>query len=293
MQTLSKAIDCLVMECDLQPCTIQQYRLAISRFSSWLGHPGTTNDLTTENVNGFLVDLQKRFTARTVRNYRVCITRIWNYLSETEGLAGYNPRRLRRPKIESKPVTSWSCDQVAILIASTESLDYRLRCGLTERDFLAAWIKVGYDTGLRPIDLRLLRWIDIDFDHNSISITQHKTKNVHTAVLGKESIEALKSIRSPVRELVFPMSKGGLRRLEVKLFSLATRYGFQRSRGQGIGTLRKTHATEIYKTQGENAAAESLGHVGGVRTVRASYIDHRAVRHGRLPPSLGNDRAVS
>jgi integrase len=94
----------------------------------------------------------------------------------------------------------------------------------------------------------------------------------------------LERIKEPSRTLVFPLSKSGIRRLELILFKTAESLGFRRIRGQGLGTLRKSHATEIYKRDGESAAAESLGHVGGTRTVRQHYIDARSIKAGRLPP---------
>lgn len=281
---LSNVLDKIVLEFDLQPCTVKQYRMVLSRFSAWLGKKAELSDLTMDNLNGFLLASQQKLNPTTIRNYRVAMTRIWNYASETEGIPGYNPKRLRRQKLIQKPVLSWTQDQVSALLKGTQDLTGKISCGIQQSDLMKAWVLVGYDTGLRPIDLRLMRWVNIDFEYGTVSVTQHKTRRTHTALLSEESKNALKAIRSPERDLVFPIGKGGCRRLELMLFDAAKRFGFRRVRGQGIGTLRKSHATEIYKSEGEVAAAESLGHVGGVRTVRASYIDHREVRQGRLPP---------
>jgi integrase len=281
---LSNVLDRIVLEFDLQPCTIKQYRMVVSRFSAWLGKKAELSDLTMDNLNGFLFASQQKLNPTTIRNYRVAMTRVWNYASETEGIPSYNPKRLRRQKLIQKPVLSWSQGQVSALLKGSQDLMGELNCGIKQSELMQAWILVGYDTGLRPIDLRFLRWANIDFQYGTLSITQHKTRRTHTALLSEESKKALKAIQSPERDLVFPLGKGGCRRLELKLFEAAKRFGFRRVRGQGIGTLRKSHATEIYKKEGEVAAAESLGHVGGVRTVRASYIDHREVRQGRLPP---------
>lgn len=280
---LATVVDRVATECDLERSTIDQYRRAESRFSAWLGHRSTDTDLTIENLNGFIASLQKRVSGLTAKNYRVCITRMWNYLSEHENLASYNIKRLRRPKIDKKPVFSWSHEQVNTLLKGAQDMLGRLRCGIDESDFMTAWIWIGYDTGIRPIDLRLLKWSDLQIPLGSMAITQHKTRNPHSALISEQTKHWLAKIANPTRELVFPLSKGGMRRLELKLYKESIRHGFSRMKGQGIGTLRKTHATDIYITDGEVAAAESLGHVGGARTVRASYIDHRAVRQGRLP----------
>lgn len=286
---LSTIVDRLAMECDLQKCTVAQYRLAISRFSAWTGQPATPRDLSADRVNGFLSDLQQRFSPITVRNYRVAITRIWNYCTEAYGIKPYDPRRLRRPKIVRKPVAAWGPGQVCLLLSAAAKVQGFTKAGTPYSDILTAWILLGYDTGLRPIDLRSLRWSDVSIDDRIISITQHKTGMPHVAVLGDGSASALKKL--PKSSLcVFQVGKPGIRRMELKLYEEAAKLGFKRESGQGLGTLRKCHATAIYRQYGETAAAESLGHVGGTRTVRASYIDSRAVQQGRLPlpPSIAS-----
>ncbi len=281
---LATVVSRVVMECDLEASTVKQYHRAVQRFSEFLGRPAITVDLTHDNINGFLVALKERkLQNTTIRNYRVCLTRFWNFLTEVENYPEYSIRRLRRPKANVKPVYSWQPDEVEILLRASQDLLKKLRCGIDESEFMAAWIQVGYDTGIRPVDLRLLTWDEVNFHTATVAISQHKTGVPHTGSLSVDSIAALLRIQNPERDRVFPLTKGGMRRLELALFREAKRYGFTRRFGQGIGTLRKTHATAIYIEEGEVAAAESLGHKGGVRTVRASYIDHRAVKKGRLP----------
>ncbi len=124
--------------------------------------------------------------------------------------------------------------------------------------------------------------------HLNKTITQHKTGVPHTAPLSEESVKATNLLRKAGEKKVFFLSKGGTRRLEISLFTLAKDLGFSRRNGQGLGSLRKLHATQVYLQAGELAAAESLGHIGGVRTARRSYIDSRAIKLGRLPPRPGS-----
>ncbi|AMV30924.1 site-specific tyrosine recombinase XerC [Pirellula sp. SH-Sr6A] len=285
---LATVVDQVAMECDLALVTVKQYELAVKRFSEFLGKQATKDDLTTENLNGFVCSLQKFLTGTTARNYRVSITRLWNHLTEFYGLEPYNVRRLRRPKIEEKPVYAWSAQQVQQLMQGCENLIGIMRCGAREYEFMKAWLLLGYDTGLRPIDLRGIEWDDLDFESRRFAIVQHKTGIAHHGMMRPQTIVALEILqqRLPNSTKVFPLSKGGVRRLELALYKEAATFGFKRRRGQGIGTLRKTHATGVYTLAGEHAAAESLGHVGGVRTARKSYIDHRAVQKGRLPPEF-------
>jgi integrase len=277
----------LSVEVELEPCTLAQYGRALEKFGGYLGREAEVHDLTVDCVNQFLAALKaKGLTGTTVRNYRVSLTRLWNF-AVSEGLCPpFDIRKLRSPKIDRRPVRAWSSNQVSTLLESDSRVEGKLKMGLLRSDLLVAWIQVGYDTGLRPTDLRMLRWDDVDLESSRVIITQHKTHKPHTAVLSTDSIQSLLRIERPTRSRVFPLGKGGMRKLELLLFSTASLSGFRRSRGQGLGTLRKTHATAIYEAEGEHAAAESLGHVGGTRTVRASYIDSRSIRAGRLPPRL-------
>jgi integrase len=241
--------------------------------------------LTFTQVNLFLVKLKDSgITGTTISNYKRAIVRIWNAAVDAELCLPFNPRQLRTPRIQRRPVRSWSLSQVVMLSNAAAMTPGVLQCGILIADLLAAWIRFGYDTGLRPSDLRILRWSDLDITAGTATITQHKTHRPHVARFSAEASRRLLRIEDPARELVFPLTKGGMRRLELILYRYAAGLGFRRIKGQGLGTLRKTHATQIYESEGEHAAAESLGHVGGTRTVRTHYIDSRSLRSGRLPP---------
>jgi integrase len=272
---------------DLEPCTLSQYGRAVAKFGLFIKKEPKLSDLTEGNLNLFLADLKtKGKTGTTITNYRVAISVIWNFAVARDLCPPFSPKKIRRPKQESRPVRSWSLSQIKILVDACEKIPGKLRCGVKTGAFLSAWVRAGYDTGLRPVDLRLLRWQDVDLGAGLISITQHKTKRAHTARLSTTSCNLLAAIERPPRDRVFPLSKSGVRRIELILFETARKLGFRRMRGQALGTLRKSHATQIYETEGEFAAAESLGHVGGVRTVRRSYIDSRSIKAGRLPPEI-------
>jgi len=280
-----KLTDLVDLSCDLEPATVAQYMRAADKFGKFLQKEAEVKDLTEDKVNAFLADLRaKNLASVTVQNYRTGLMRLWNLAADRDLITPVNPRRIRKIRVEQKPVKSWSMGQIKLLLAACNKIDGKLHCDVPAAAFLGAWIRVGYDTGLRPVDLRLLRWCDVDLQRATLAITQHKTKRCHTARLSKNAVSLLEAIEMPPREKVFPLSKSGVRRLELLLFQQASKLGFRRSRGQGLGVLRKTHATQIYELEGDYAAAESLGHVGGVRTVRKSYIDSRSLKAGRLPP---------
>jgi integrase len=285
--TLDDLLGQIATERDLERSTLAQYARAAAKFGLFLGKQAELTDLNEDNLNRFLADLKaKGKTGTTIVNYRVAITVVWNFAVCRDLCKPFNARKIRRPKQESRPVRSWTLSQIKLLVDACEKIPGKLHCGVAIGAFLRAWVRLGYDTGLRPVDLRMLRWQDVDLGSRRISITQHKTKRAHTARLSATSCDLLAGIERPPRDRVFPLSKSGVRRIELILFATAAKLGFRRMRGQALGTLRKSHATQIYEAEGEFAAAESLGHVGGVRTVRRSYIDSRSLKAGRLPPEL-------
>jgi len=282
---LSDLVIQIAKERDLEPCTIAQYRRAVEKYGLFLGKIANVSDLNEDDVNRFLARLKEQGkTSTTIINYRIALTVVWNFAVGRDLAKPFNARKLRRPKHEQKVVKSWSLSQIKLLIDACEKITGKLQCGVTVASFLRAWVRVGYDTGLRPTDLRMLRWTDVDLGGGTLSITQHKTKRAHTARLSDAACELLEKIERPPRIYVFPLSKSGVRRIELILFKTAARLGFRRMRGQGLGVLRKSHATQIYQSEGESAAAESLGHTSGTRTVRRHYIDSSAIKAGRLPP---------
>ncbi len=134
--------------------------------------------------------------------------------------------------------------------------------------------------------MRRLCWSNIDLARRLVPIVQSKTGHPHTAQLSLEAVNALLAIRLDGVDRVFAAGKGGMRRWELRLFKHAKQYGFVRQSRQALGTLRKSHATEVCRLHGLNAAAESLGHVSGARIARAHYVQPDAMRPGSLPPPL-------
>jgi len=285
---LSDLLEQLCNEIVMERVTSQQYSRAARRLTKHLGRDATISDLTTETINAYLVWLQRehKVSNTTLRNYRSSIIRMWNYASDRYDYPVCIPRRIRAPRKDTVIVRAWPLPSLAQLMAAAETLPGTLRCGIPARVFMATWVWVGYETGFRPGDMRELKWADIDMAAKRITIAQHKTKKVHTAVFGDVSLEWLKKMQEYGQEDVFPLHKTGVTRWEGFLYARAEKLGFNRQKGQGIGTLRKCHATQVDAERGIAAAAESLGHVSGVTVARNHYVDARE-KTGSLPRSPG------
>jgi integrase len=298
---LENVVDQLATECDLADSTIAQYRRSVERFSEHLKleaakkslyrEDASIDDLTRENLNSFIAKCQESLTNTTSGNYRRALCRLWNYLCETrKDFPSYEIKRLRRPKAEERPVVAWHCDEVPILLKAASELRGQLKVGIPAAKYFQAWIWTEYDTGLRPSDMQRVEFLQYSPKERCIVLTQHKTRKPHVVFLGDETVAAIEEIREPMRERIFPLTWGGLRKWADKLYILAGHHGFQKNPGQNLGTLRKTHATTIYIEHGDAAAAESLGHVSGTRIVRKHYIDHRARRRYSIPSRPPNAR---
>ncbi len=277
----------MVAERELDALTEGQYLRTQRRFDLFLGRRSKVEDLHPTLVNKFLKWAKSQFSLSntSVRNHRRSICRIWNYAAEIRVCDGYDRRRIYQPKEEDAAVFAWTIDQFRLLIQAAGDLPGQLRSGVPASVFLTAWLWVGYDTGMRPRDMRKLTWDAVDFQECTVAFIQHKTKRHHTSLVGDSSVNALRLLRSYGTRKVFHLGKSGVRRWELILFSAAEQIGFSRRKRQALGTLRKTHATEVYREHNLSTAAESLGHTSGTRTAAKHYIDHRYKNRGTLPPS--------
>lgn len=281
MQLIS-VLEEFLMERDLASITESQYRISIRDFSEYLGRDAVVDDLDYQQVNAWLKSLKERLAPVTISNRKKGITVIWNHLSQSGRVPDLNSRRMYTPKVKPKPVVSWTLSDFGLLIEAASKVEGSFD-GISLSAMMEAWLWVGLDSAFRPSDMRELEWKSIDTKGKCITITQHKTSVVHRACLSDQAVESLNAIKDPKRRLVFPMGRDQIRVPLKRLYKIASNLGFTKISGRSIGTLRRLHATLQYEDFGASVAAESLGHVGGTRTVLRSYVDHRSRKQGRLP----------
>ncbi len=280
-------VDDVINYCDfagIEPITAQGYQRSERCFSLHLHKPAERSDLTEPNVNRWLKDLAKTKASKTVQNRKRGLTPVWNWLANQGLCARYNPNVLRRIRCENQPVAAWSIANVRALLAGANDMVGRLQCGLLGSAMMQAWVRVAYETGFRPSDMRRLRWSDFS-DDSTLRIIQHKTRFPVAKRLSDDAVASLQNIKLE-GDKVFPLTKGGMVRWEKKLWSASEPHGFQRRKGQASGTLRKTHGTEVCRVKSPSEAALSLGHVSGPRIALQSYIEADAVGVSETPIEL-------
>lgn len=287
---LIRDVEDLIAERPICLGTQNQYRRSVRCYSRFLAKPAERSDLKEPVVNRWLLSLEGIKEPETIKGRKAGITAVWNWLAKQGEVDHYNPLRLRKINLPEKVPVAWSVANVKALLAGAGDVVGQLQCGLAAADFLVAWVWLAFESGIRPSDARLLRVDQID---RMVTIVQHKTGKLHSFRLSPHAIAALQRCCISGRDLLFGLPKSTSRRWELILFKAAEKHGFTRHKGQALGTLRKTHGTEVCRRFGLEAAARSLGHVSGVQVARRSYVDPTAYPAPLEPPSLhdGHDSA--
>jgi integrase len=270
------------LENPVAPLTAKNYERSFRYFGEFLGRPAQRSDLVERTINEWLAAIAGR-SASTVLGHKRAVTVLWNWLAGQNLVRPYDSRRLRRVTVQLSPPRSWAVDQVRALLEGAATLSQPCDHG-TAAEMLRAWVLLGYESGLRPGDIRRLRPADVAGD--VISITQHKTGRPHTFRITPATRAALEPLIAAGRETLFPPSKRQIEKWQARLFFASKPFGFFKQRGQGLGTLRKTTATEICRRDGVSAAARALGHVSGVGIALRHYIAPDAIGETPSPPVL-------
>jgi integrase len=282
---LTKDVEDLICERPICVGTQNQYRRSVKCYSTFLGEPAQRTHLVEQIVNRWLISLEGTKAPETIRGRKSGITALWNWLAELGQVSHYNPNRLRRIKLEEKPPVAWSIKNVQALLAGAAEVQGTLDCGLKASELLTAWVWIGYESGLRPGDILRIR---VEQLGDRVAIVQHKTRKPHCFKLSDQALAALQPLLQDGRDQAFGLPRSTARRWELKLFEAAEKFGFTRRRGQALGTLRKTHGTEVCRESGLTAAAQSLGHVSGTLIARRSYVQPDAIEDPPAPPSLNH-----
>lgn len=100
-------------------------------------------------------------------------------------------------KREKKLPIILSKEEIESMILSTNNLTHRLI------------IQIGYSSGLRSSEIINLKWIDIDFNRNSIHIKRGKGKKDRIVMLSGKVKESLQNLSREKQGCVFITTRGG------------------------------------------------------------------------------------
>lgn len=256
-----------------------QYVLNIRRFSVFLGHAATLEDLSEESIARLCGSVrEKKRSPATCNKIRSQLVALWN-LAARKGYMRNFPEVGRQREYERVPV-AWLTEQLDRLFESCFRESGAIG-GVKAGDWWLAFHYVLYDCGTRARATLRLRWDDVDLEAKTALFRAENQKNRADQLfpLQADTVAALRAIRSPAREYVFHWPHHR-QTLYNRYKRIRKRAGLPTGRDRGFHCLRKTFASYL-EAKCPGAATEALGHSN--RTITKRYLDPRVV--GTSKPS--------
>jgi integrase len=159
------------------PLTVKRYGLVLSDFERWAGDRPPGSITTAEIDAGYLADWERRFIKRrgrqpsdqTVRARICALSSFYTYLSDygllvnADGHAVANPMAaIESPRIEVGPPDWLKPEEDGKLLA----------CSMDDAERIIVFLLRM--TGMRVGEARGLKWSDVDFEDQTISIAKSK-----------------------------------------------------------------------------------------------------------------------
>lgn len=267
MTPLTTILDEYVILNPVAPRTAYQLRHCVALFTSYLGHPATTADLTDLTVSAWIQSQEGSFAPRTIATRKTVLSGLWRFAAGR----GYcsPPGTLRRVRVGDPMPRAWSLDEMHRLLSATL---------LIKRSaYWRAFLLMAYESGLRRSDLIALDRSAIGAD-GVVVVRMAKTRHVHACQVRPETA-ALALALDGQRPLEWPHSRAEWWRYFRRLRQLA---GVD---GGAAQQLRRTGATWVAREQGVDAARRFLGHRSPAMI--RYYLDERIARPVvYLPPKV-------
>lgn len=254
------------------------YRGAIQRVARSMDRAGITPlTLTDSSVNLWLASLKQSPTTRG--NYRRMALTLWRYAIDRR-LCEHYPQRVTKVKPRPSPVVAWSQTEMARLIAASRAYTHTLKTGVPASLFFEAWVRLGYECGLRFSDQLHLQCRTLR-DDGRLHVSMNKTGVAIGKVISPRLLAILNelSVRGDGRTF-----------FQCHLHGRWLRVHFARiCRAAGVnGTpkfLRRTGATWVEANQ-PGMAGRFLGHLSH-GLAEKHYIDKTLLPNAcPIPPSL-------
>jgi integrase len=257
--------------------TLIQYGIVFRQFTEFLGHVATLADLSDANVCKFMrwrieVCGNKPVSAR---NHGKRLKAVWNWAAKKR-MVDLFPTFANLPVPESIP-TAWTREELHRLMAACRKAKGRIG-RIPAADFWVAYHLVLWDSLERRGAVNAMRWDWVDLRRGFISVPAEFRKGGMKAMvysIKPETIEALKAIRGPERELVFGTSWSETSgtsfydHYKKLILSAGLPYVKQKS---GPQKMRRSGASHLEAAGGN--ATRALRH-SDRRTTEQSYLDPR------------------
>ena len=148
-------VNLAISYCDEREVT-RDYRQALLRVARSMEAAGITPSMLTESlVNQWLLSLPQ--SATTKSNYRRMAKSLLRFAAERGLIEGQYSGRIVRVKPRMAPPVAWSMAELSTLISAAKQMQGTLRNGCPESLYFEAWIRAGFETGLRFSDLLTMK----------------------------------------------------------------------------------------------------------------------------------------
>lgn len=166
--------------------TVKLYGMSVRFFAEWLaveGRPATLEQLTRDNIRGWLEHLATDHAASTVRTrfkglHRFCGWLVAEDEIDTHPMTGISP-----PEPSEKPVPVLTDDELIALLKACAGREF-----IDRRD--EAMFRVFLDAGVRVSELCGLRVADVDLDGEMAMVTG-KGGKIRPVYFGTRTVKAL------------------------------------------------------------------------------------------------------
>lgn len=277
----------------LSKARVQSYELYLERFCSYMSYGfalEALDELTGSQVMAFMEDC-KVYTKSTVYATTSCLRQYLDYLYaegfSTSKLSSVLPKVDRRRQKEIPSV--YSSDEIERLL-----LCFDLENPKENRDY--TMVLTAVRLGLRASDIVSLRFSEIDWERNTISLIQKKTRQPATYPLLKEIGEAIISYIKTARpqsdnEYIFLRSLAPYTRLNNgSMYNITEKY-FTRAgisgnpdRSRGPHALRHSLSSMLLENDVPlPIISEILAHKSSDTTKAYLKIAERQLAHCALP----------
>ncbi|HVU88034.1 MAG TPA: site-specific integrase [Pirellulales bacterium] len=251
-----------------------QYRVNIDHLQKFLGREPILTDLDDELITAFINSFVESGRApATAQKARSHILALWRFAARKQFVDKFPdvpavPQPQRIPK-------AWSKAELATLFAALRDEPGEIG-GVPAGAWWLALHQILWWTAERINAVMQLRWSDVDLDSGWL-IVPAEFRKFQTAdkstELPAEAIEALRAIREPARELLFPWPYTPVY-LWAKYGRILKRAGLPTDRKSKFHRMRKS-AASYFEAAGGNAT-ELLGH--SARRVTLNYLSPAIVK---------------
>lgn len=250
---LRSYLDKFISERDVTKVYVRSIRQRLDAFGEYLGHPAMLADLTSEAVNGWIIDLQEvaKRKPKTLRHYQAAVVLVWRAAFDRGDVAS-PPWRLRRIKVPRTIVRAWTQDELRAILNATKWLRGDVP-GTTiwKRDWYRGFILAAYSTGYRRCDL-MHHALQEDLRDGILTVQESKTGKIVSRRLSPQALAALELL--PKGKYILPWP-GPIRRFYASFSVLVRHAGVTPG---GPHKIRKSAGSYAQRANGNGQAL--LGH---------------------------------